>query len=81
MITIQKVSFQKKLVMLEQRRIDAQSQERSSVARQKCIEEHGLNCVVCNMNFEEVYGEAGKGFIHVHYVVPLHGRGYIQSEF
>jgi 5-methylcytosine-specific restriction protein A len=49
--------------------------ERSSIARQKCIEEYGLNCVVCDMNFEEVYGEFGKGFIHVHHIVPLHEVG------
>ena len=24
--------------------------ERSSIARQKCIEEHGLNCAVCDVN-------------------------------
>lgn len=46
--------------------------ERSSIARQKCIEAHGYNCVVCNMNFEEAYGKVGKDFIHVHHIVPLH---------
>lgn len=49
--------------------------ERSAVARQKCIEEHGLNCMVCDINFEEIYGEIGKGFIHVHHLVPLHEIG------
>lgn len=49
--------------------------ERSSIARQKCIEEHGLNCAVCDMNFEEIYGEVGKGFIHVHHIVPLYEVG------
>lgn len=57
------------------RTITVNKYERSSVARQKCIEEHGLNCAVCNMNFEEVYGEIGKGFIHVHHIVPLHEVG------
>ncbi|WP_186671145.1 HNH endonuclease [Sporosarcina sp. BP05] len=46
--------------------------ERSSVARNKSIEEHGHNCSVCDMNFEVIYGELGKGFIHVHHIVPLH---------
>ncbi|WP_308862163.1 HNH endonuclease [Paenibacillus radicis (ex Xue et al. 2023)] len=32
---------------------------------------HGLNCVVCNFNFEEAYGERGKDFIEVHHVKPL----------
>ncbi|TKJ83655.1 HNH endonuclease [Paenibacillus sp. CFBP13512] len=55
--------------------ISVNKYERSSVARQKCIEENGLNCAVCDMNFEEVYGEIGKGFIHVHHIVPLHEVG------
>ncbi len=52
--------------------------ERSSIARQKCIDEYGLNCAVCDMNFEKVYGDIGKDFIHVHHMVPLHeiGRTY-----
>lgn len=57
------------------RTITVNKYERSSIARQKCIEEHGLNCAVCDMNFEEVYGEDGKGFIHVHHIVPLHEVG------
>lgn len=57
------------------RTVTVNKYERSSIARQKCIEEHGLNCAVCNMNFEEVYGEIGKGFIHVHHIVPLHEIG------
>lgn len=45
--------------------------ERSSLARSKCIEYHGTTCKVCSMNFEEVYGEIGKGFIHVHHLIPI----------
>lgn len=45
--------------------------ERSSIARNKCIEEYGYNCKVCDINFEKVYGDVGKGFIHVHHLVPL----------
>lgn len=52
--------------------------ERSSRARKKCIEYHGTSCSVCRMNFEEVYGEIGKGFIHVHHIVPL---SEINSEY
>lgn len=54
------------------RTITVNRYERSSVARIKCVEEHGYNCSVCNLNFEEVYGEVGKKFIHVHHTVPLH---------
>ncbi len=49
--------------------------ERSSIARQRCIEANGTSCVVCGFNFEETYGEIGKGFIHVHHVVPLNETG------
>ena len=49
--------------------------ERSSIARNKCIEYHGTRCFVCNMNFEEKYGSLGKNFIHVHHLVPLNQIG------
>lgn len=45
--------------------------ERSAVARAQCIKHYGCRCVVCGFDFEEVYGELGKAFIHVHHVVPL----------
>ncbi len=45
--------------------------ERSSLARSRCIEENGVSCSICGMNFEETYGELGKGFIHVHHVIPV----------
>ena len=53
------------------KKIIVNSYERNPAARKKCIEIHGLNCAVCNINFEEVYGVIGKGFIHVHHVKPL----------
>ncbi|MBB3837722.1 5-methylcytosine-specific restriction protein A [Runella defluvii] len=49
--------------------------ERSSIARDKCIEFNGLNCFVCGMNFFDVYGEIGEGFIHVHHLTPIHQIG------
>ncbi len=45
--------------------------ERSSKARQKCIEFYGIKCFICNFDFEKVYGSIGKGFIHVHHLKPL----------
>lgn len=45
--------------------------ERNPIARQKCIEANGCKCKVCGMDFEEKYGEIGRGFIHVHHVVPI----------
>lgn len=46
--------------------------ERNPIARQQCVDLHGYNCFVCEMNFEKTYGEIGKEFIHVHHLVPLH---------
>ena len=46
--------------------------ERSSIARKKCIEFHGKDCMICGFNFESTYGEIGKDFIHVHHIVPIH---------
>jgi len=47
--------------------------ERSAAARRRCVEIHGPQCKVCGMDFQSVYGELGKAFIHVHHVVPLSG--------
>ena len=49
--------------------------ERSSIARKKCIEHYGCKCLVCGLDFEQKYGELGKGFIHVHHIVPLNEIG------
>ena len=39
----------------------------------KFIKENGkLFCELCNFDFEEKYGEVGKGFIECHHVKPLH---------
>ncbi|UOY93150.1 HNH endonuclease [Ectobacillus sp. JY-23] len=45
--------------------------ERNPENRKKAIEIHGLSCVACGFNFEEIYGERGKDFIEVHHVKPL----------
>jgi len=42
--------------------------ERDWGARQRCVQIHGLSCVVCGFNFEETYGDLGIGFIHVHHL-------------
>jgi 5-methylcytosine-specific restriction protein A len=46
--------------------------ERSSIARQKCIEYYGCSCSVCGIDFNKTYGDVGKGFIHVHHLIPLY---------
>jgi 5-methylcytosine-specific restriction enzyme A len=45
--------------------------ERDPRARRACLKHHGLGCAVCGLIFEEMYGELGKGFIHVHHLKPL----------
>jgi len=45
--------------------------ERTAAARAACIAHHGLSCSVCGMNFEGMYGLAGKGLIHVHHLRAL----------
>jgi 5-methylcytosine-specific restriction protein A len=45
--------------------------ERNGKARTACIKHHGAVCAICNFNFETAYGAIGKGFIHVHHIVPL----------
>lgn len=52
--------------------------ERNPIARKKCIEHYGVQCQVCEINFENTYGVLGKDFIHVHHLVPLHEiqKGY-----
>lgn len=51
--------------------VQVNSYERNQIARAKCIEHHGLQCVVCGFDFEKRYGEIGKGFIHVHHLTQL----------
>ena len=49
--------------------------ERNRDARNKCIEAKGCKCAVCGMDFEERYGKIGRGFIHVHHLVPISSIG------
>lgn len=49
--------------------------ERNNEARRKCIQLNGCKCAVCGMDFEKQYGEIGKGFIHVHHIIPISSIG------
>lgn len=53
------------------RQVLVNAYERSAKARKKCIKHYGCSCSVCGFNFEERYGEIGKGFIHVHHLISL----------
>lgn len=56
-------------------KVFANRYERDPAARKACISHHGEACVVCNIQFESRYGERGRGFIHVHHLVPLSELG------
>ena len=45
--------------------------ERNPKARRECLEHHGYSCKVCDFNFEKVYGDMGKEYIHVHHINPI----------
>lgn len=53
------------------RRVTINAFELDNRARAACISKYGSKCAVCNMTFEAMYGEIGKGFIHVHHKKPL----------
>lgn len=53
------------------RRISVNAYERNPVARRKCIEHFGTRCIICGFDFEEVYGDIGQGFIHVHHLKSI----------
>ena len=52
--------------------------ERNAEARSQCIALKGCKCSVCGLDFEKVYGEIGKGFIHIHHIKPISeiGKNY-----
>lgn len=45
--------------------------ERNPRARAQCIAHYGPTCAACGMNFEQRYGRAAAGIIHVHHLVAL----------
>lgn len=53
------------------RQLSLNVHERSGPARDRAIAIHGTDCCVCGMNFERMYGDVGKGFIHIHHLDPI----------
>ena len=45
--------------------------ERDPAARRACINHYGPSCIVCGILFERRYGPIGRGYIHVHHLVPM----------
>jgi 5-methylcytosine-specific restriction protein A len=60
------------------RRIVVNAYERDARAREACLLKHGRRCFICNISFEDTYGDIGRGFIHVHHKKPL---ALIRSEY
>lgn len=52
-------------------RVNVNRYERDPRARGACLAKRGTRCMACGLNFEERYGDIGKGFIHVHHIKPL----------
>ena len=52
-------------------RVEVNKYERNPLNRAACIEFYGTICQVCKFDFEKRYGVIGKGYIHVHHLVPL----------
>ncbi|MCP5096163.1 MAG: HNH endonuclease [Chloroflexi bacterium] len=52
-------------------RVSTTRYERNPHARRLCIQHYGLDCSVCGIDFNTVYGELGAGFIHVHHLEPI----------
>lgn len=45
--------------------------ERNTKNREAAVRIHGTKCMICGFDFEEKYGELGKGYIEVHHIKPL----------
>ncbi|MEW6508282.1 MAG: HNH endonuclease [Bacteroidota bacterium] len=60
------------------RTVTVNSYERNPQAREICVNQWGLKCSVSDFDFEERYAQLGRGFIHVHHLVPISkiGKSY-----
>ena len=45
--------------------------ERNKRARDKCLDHFGYKCIICDFDFEKIYGPIGKNKIHVHHKKQL----------
>lgn len=69
-IKIDDDNFEKKV-----KRVEVNRYERNPLNREICLEVNGYDCKICGFNFEKVYGEIGREFIHVHHIVPVSETG------
>jgi predicted HNH restriction endonuclease len=49
--------------------------ERNPQARKDCIKHYGYKCLVCGFDFETLFGDIGKQFIHIHHLKTLASIG------
>lgn len=56
-------------------RVDVNRYERNRANRAACIAIHGTICAACSFSFESLYGPLGRGYIHVHHVLPVSKMG------
>jgi len=64
------IEFRKIIEGIPQK-ITIKTYTRSLEAKRICLEYYGYDCFICGFNFEKMFGEIGKGFIHVHHLRPL----------
>lgn len=61
------------LILTKVHRLRERSQKLVNQRKSKFLKEHGhLFCEACGFDFEQTYGEHGKGFIECHHLKPLH---------
>jgi 5-methylcytosine-specific restriction protein A len=53
------------------KKVTIKTYDRSSAARQTCIEHYGYNCEVCGFNFGKLYKKYGEAYIEVHHLNPI----------
>jgi 5-methylcytosine-specific restriction enzyme A len=53
------------------KRVKVNAYERNRAARAACLRYYEARCIVCDLDFEDRYGEIGRGFVHVHHLRPI----------
>ncbi|MEL6271078.1 MAG: HNH endonuclease [Chloroflexota bacterium] len=58
--------------IVKTRTLRQRSSRLTNEAKSRYLEEHGeLRCQICGLNFEELYGEIGAGYIETHHEEPI----------
>jgi len=67
----EEVRFSEKIFEGAKYQINVNVYERDPNARKQCISAYGPICSICGFEFEKVFGNDAKGYIHVHHLRPL----------